>query len=86
MCRGFERTKSTRLTVLQTLPFYDARDSGSASPNKRKAVLACIEVPGCLVLEKWAQMVLVKHVNDQCGLVVWRALRFFVVWAPIRRA
>jgi len=52
MCHEFERTNSTRLTVLQTLPFDDARVSESASPNKRKAMLACVEVLRCLVLKK----------------------------------
>jgi hypothetical protein len=33
------------------------------TPNKCKAVLACIEVPGYLVLKKWAQMIPVKDVG-----------------------
>jgi hypothetical protein len=33
MRHKLERANSTRLTVLQTLPFYHARDPGSATPN-----------------------------------------------------
>ena len=84
----FERANPTRtrLTVLQTLPFYDAHDPGSSAPNKLKAVLVCIEVPGCLVLKEWAQMILVKNFDDQRGLAVRRALGFFGLWVASRSA
>jgi len=76
-----ERANSTRLAALQTPPVtFDARDSGSALPDKRKALLAAMMVPERLLLKQGAQVMLVKNVDDRRGLVngaVGRVLGFF---------
>lgn len=76
-----ERSNTSRLAALPGPSFtYNARDSGSAPPERRKTVLAGMVVPEKFVLKTGAQVMLVRNVDDRRGLVngaVGRVLGFY---------
>ena len=80
-----ERANSSRLASLKSPPFvYIARDSGSASLERRKTVLAGMVVPERVSLKTGAQVMLVRNVDEKRGLVngaVGRVLGFHPVLA-----
>ncbi|KAI0308962.1 hypothetical protein OF83DRAFT_1089397, partial [Amylostereum chailletii] len=65
-----DKANGARLAGLASpIVLFHAEDSGSAPPDQRATLLGAMSVPGVLQLKSGAQVMLVRNVDETCGLV-----------------